>query len=146
MDGMSTTHTLIVPSETRYLAKVRRFVVKHARQSGVREEYIESLRLAVDEACANVIEHAYRGNPEEEVDLCMTIEPHRVVVRIRDHGQPFDRKAYRRPNVVELSRKRKSGGLGVDIIRRLMDEVEYRTEGEGNEIRLIKFLRNDEVR
>ena len=143
MGHASITHTLVVPSATRHLTKVRKFVVKHARQAGVGENCIESLRLAVDEACANVIEHAYQGDPKEEMDLSMTIEPTRVIVRIRDRGHPFDRKAYRRPNVLELSRNRKSGGLGVAIIRRLMDEVEYLTEEGINEIRLVKFLRHD---
>jgi len=102
--------------------------------------HVEALRLAVDEACTNIIEHAYQGNSENEVDLSMTIEATRIVVQIRDRGRPFNRKAYQRPNVLELSRNRKSGGLGVDIIRRLMDRVEYITEGDVNEIRLTKFL------
>ncbi len=142
MGRASVTHTLVVPSETRQLAQVRNFVVKHARQANVGETHIEALRLAIDEACANVIEHAYQGNPDEEVHLVMTIESTRVVVQIRDRGRPFDRAAYRRPNVMELSRKRKSGGLGVDIIRRLMDEVEYLNRGGTNEIRFVRFRRS----
>ena len=141
MGRASITHTLVVPSETRQLAKVRNFVVKHARQANVGETHIEALRLAIDEACANVIEHAYQGNPEKEVSLAITIEPTRVVVQIRDHGRPFDRTTYQRPNVMELSRKRKSGGLGVDIIRRLMDEVQYLNHGDTNEIRFVRFRR-----
>lgn len=141
MGRASITHTLVVPSETRQLAKVRNFVVKHARQANVGETHIEALRLAIDEACANVIEHAYQGNPSKEVSLAITIEPTRVVVQIRDHGRPFDRTTYQRPNVMELSRKRKSGGLGVDIIRRLMDEVQYLNHGDTNEIRFVRFRR-----
>ncbi len=139
MDQASITYTLVVPSETRQLAQVRNFVTKYARQANVAEEHIDALRLAIDEACANVIEHAYQGNPEKEVHLAMTIEPTRIIVRIRDHGCPFDRTAYRRPDVRELSRKRKSGGLGVDIIRRLMDKVEYHNQEGTNEIRFVRF-------
>ena len=140
MGAASITHTLVVPSATSYLAKVREFVAKHARQAGVHEDHINVLRLAIDEACANVIEHAYEGNPNQDVNLTLTFESERVVVRIRDRGRPFDHKSYKRPNVVELSRNRNSGGLGVDIIRRLMDTVEYTNEGGINEIRLIKYL------
>ncbi|MCY4160051.1 MAG: ATP-binding protein [Bacteroidetes bacterium] len=143
MDRASITHTLIVPSATRHLIKVRKFVVESARQAGVNETHIEALQLAVDEACANIIEHAYQGNSANKVNLTMTIEATRVIVRIRDHGRSFDRRAYQRPDVVELSRNRKSGGLGVDIIRRLMDHVEYFSEDGVNEITLIKLLRSD---
>lgn len=139
MGQASTTYTLVVPSQTRQLAKVRNFVARHARLASVKEEEIGALRQAVDEACANIIEHAYKGNPNHEVNLAMTIDPARVVVRIQDCGLPFDQSAYQRPNILELSRKRKSGGLGVDIIRRLMDQVEYIHDGNINEIRLIKF-------
>lgn len=139
MDQASITYTLVVPSDTRQLAQVRNFVTKYARQANVAEEHIDALRLAIDEACTNVIKHAYQGNPGKEVHLAMTIEPTRVIVRIRDHGRPFDRTAYRRPDVRELTRKRKSGGLGVDIIRRLMDKVEYHNQEGANEIRFIRF-------
>lgn len=142
MDRASITHTLVVPSETRQLVQVRKFVVKHTRQADVEEKHIEALRLAIDEACTNVIKHAYQGNPNEEVSLAITIEPTHVTVRIRDWGIPFDQATYRRPNVMELSRERRSGGLGVDIIRRLMDEVEYRNEKGTNEITMTKFRRS----
>ncbi len=135
----SSTHTLVIPSQTRQLAKVRNFVVQHARKAKVDDAHIEALRLAIDEACTNVIEHAYQGNPNQEVHLTMTIKPTQVVVQIRDQGRPFDRTTYRRPDVMELSRKRKSGGLGVDIIRRLMDKVEYLNHGDTNEIKFVQF-------
>jgi len=137
---MSTSHTLVIPSATRYLAKVRRFITVHARKSKINETSIKELRLAVDEACSNVIEHAYLGKPNEKLHITFTIQSTQVIVQIRDRGLPFDEEAYRQPNVVELSRKRKSGGLGVDIIRRLMDQVEYITEGNRNEIKLVKLI------
>ncbi len=140
MGQASITHTLVVPSSTRHLARVRRFVHKHARMAEMNEQHAGHLQMAVDEACANIIEHAYRGDPNEKVNLTLTINPDSIVVLIRDRGRSFDLDTYRRPNVVELSRKRKSGGLGVDMIRRVMDEVEY-FHGDGfNEIRLVKFL------
>ena len=142
MGGISTTHTLVIPSATRYLAKVRRFITVHARQAKIREKYLKEVRLAVDEACSNVIEHAYQGKADEKLQITFTIHPTQVIICIRDRGLPFDEEAYRQPNVVELSRKRKSGGLGVDIIRRLMDHVEYSTEGNRNEIKLIKRIHN----
>lgn len=140
----SGVHTLTIPSATRCLRKVRKFVTQHAQQAKLTEKHISALILAVDEACANVIEHAYQQDPDNELTITITIESTRVVVNIRDHGLPFNREGYQRPNVVELSRKRRSGGLGVDIMRRMMDKVEYSAHENMNEVRLIKFIRQSE--
>ncbi len=134
-------HTLVIPSATRYLTKVRKFISTHARKAKISEASIVDLRLAVDEACSNVIEHAYQGDSNEKLHLTLTVEPSRVIVQIRDRGRAFNEDRYQQPNVVELSRNRKSGGLGVDIIRRLMDQVEYHTDGDINEIKLVKLIR-----
>jgi len=140
MGCLSNRHTLVIPSATRYLTKVRKFITTHARSAKICESSIVELRLAVDEACSNVIEHAYQGDPSEKLHLTMTVEPTRVIVQIRDRGRAFNEHTYQQPNVVELSRKRKSGGLGVDIIRRLMDQVEYFSDGDINEIKLVKLI------
>ncbi len=132
-------HTLAIPSSTRYLEEVRRFVVTHARQADFRAEEVEQFKIAVDEACTNVIEHAYGGHDGFEVDITIIVENDRFIVRIRDEGQPFDPSHYREPNLLEIAKHRKAGGLGVHIIRSLMDHVEYRTRGQVNEIRMTKF-------
>lgn len=140
----SGIHTLTIPSATRCLRKVRKFVTQHAQQAKLTEKHLNALIMAVDEACANVIEHAYQQDPDNELTITITIKSTRVVVKIRDHGLPFNREDYQRPNVVELSRKRRSGGLGVDIMRRMMDKVEYSAHENMNEVRLIKFIRQSE--
>ena len=135
-------HTLAIPSSTRYLEAVRNFVVTHAQEADFPEDAVEQFKIAVDEACTNVIEHAYGGQAGHEVDIAIIIDADRFTVRIRDEGQPFDQSKYHEPNLIELTKKGKAGGLGVHIIRRLMDRVEYRTRGQINEIRMTKY-RND---
>lgn len=137
-----TIHTKTIPSSTRYLEDVRRFVVTHAQQAQLPEDAVEQFRIAVDEACTNVIEHAYHGQDGHEVDIAIIVDPDRFTVRIRDEGDPFKESSYHEPDLVELTRKRRKGGLGVHIIRRLMDRVEYRTRGRVNEIRMTKFRNN----
>ena len=138
MPASKVEHTLVVPSHTRHLGTVRRFVERHAAKAELPEDAIHALRLSVDEACTNIIEHAYDGRGDEQVDIAMSVEPDRVVVCIRDRGRAFDVRSYVEPDVLRLSRQRKAGGLGVNIIRKLMDFVEYRSDGSVNEIRLTK--------
>ncbi len=104
----------------------------------MQDSVVADVRLAVDEACANVIEHAYRDNPYQEVQIALQIDLQRIHVRIVDSGISFDEEEYQEPNVVVLTKRGKSGGLGVHIMRRLMDRVEYTAGTDRNEICLIK--------
>ena len=135
----ANTHTLTIPSSTRFLEDVREFVTTHAIQAEFSESEVEQLKMAVDEACTNVIEHAYKGEGEHPIDIAVIIQPSKLTVRIRDKGQKFDRGAYQEPDLVKFAKAKKSGGFGVHIMHRLMDEVEYRTSGGVNECCLVKF-------
>ena len=66
-------HTLAIPSSTRYLEDVRNFVVLHAQEADFPEDAVEQFKIAVDEACTNVIEHAYGGQTDHEVDILCRI-------------------------------------------------------------------------
>jgi len=142
-DTGSVSHivdTLVIPSCMRFLQEVRRFVVVHAQKAGFSTEAVENLEICVDEACTNVIEHAYENNADNELNIIICIDTNRFSVCIRDRGKSFDQSRYNVPDVVQLTREGKSGGLGVHIIRQLMDEVEYITRGSVNEITLTKYL------
>lgn len=134
-----SVHTLSIPSSTRYLEKVRRFVETHARKAKLGDDTIENLKIAVDEACTNVIKHAYRGDGNQQIDLAVIVEDDRFTIRIRDVGHSFEPDAYTEPDIFRLAQNRRSGGFGVHIMRRLMDQVEYSTRGRVNEVRMTKF-------
>ena len=133
---------MTIPSSTRYLEDVREFVTKKAQSAEFSESVVEQLKIAVDEACTNVIKHAYDGEGEHVIDIAVIITHDKLVVRIRDRGRSFDPNTYSEPNLIEFAKSRKGGGLGVHIINRLMDRVEYRTKGGVNECCLVKY-RND---
>jgi serine/threonine-protein kinase RsbW len=100
------------------------------------------LELAVDEACANVIEHAYGSDTTREVTVKATLDPEAVQIVIVDTGRGFDPTAIDEVDVEQLIRERKSGGLGLHLIRKLMDEVQYQiVPGQKNELKMIKRLK-----
>lgn len=134
-----SVHTLRIPSSTRYLEKVRRFVEVHAREADFAEDAIEQFKIAVDEACTNIIKHAYHGDDGKEIDLAVIIDDDRFTVRIRDEGLSFEPQKYSEPNIFELAQSRRKGGFGVQIMKRLMDDVQYRTMGHTNEVSLTKY-------
>jgi serine/threonine-protein kinase RsbW len=132
-------YTLTIPSSTRYLEDVRHFVEVHALEANFTEETVAQLKIAVDEACTNVIEHAYKGESEHPIDIAVIVMPDRFTVRIRDEGEGFNPNTYQHPDLKEYVRTRKQGGLGVFIMRRVMDHVEFRKRGHINECCLVKY-------
>ena len=114
-------------------------MVRHATKADFTKEVVEACTLAVDEACTNIIKHAYGGEAAHTVRITITVDPARFTVQIFDDGIPFDARTYTAPQVRLYTKQRRSGGLGVHIIRCLMDQVEYRTDNGKNEICLVKF-------
>jgi len=111
----------------------------HAVEAGFPDKVVSELKIAVDEACTNVIEHAYKGAENRDIDVDVIIQADRFTVRIRDEGDRFDEGAYDEPDIFAYANEGRAGGFGVHIMRRLMDRVEYRTRGKSNECCLVKY-------
>ena len=136
--------TVTIPSATRYLARVRRFVDKQATAAGLSERAVDEVRLAVDEACANAIEHAYGGRETGQVEVATEREPGRFTVIIRHTGVPFDPAKYHPPDLDRAMHERWKGGFGVALMHRLVDTVEFRQRGGTSEVCLVKLLNGND--
>jgi len=116
------------------LDEIREFVGEVARQVGFSEKEVYSIQLAADEASTNIIEHAYAGveNGRIEIDCNITGDDLKIV--IRDNGKSFDPSSVPEPNVKADLTERKIGGLGMYLMRKLMDDVSYVSSPEGGNI------------
>jgi serine/threonine-protein kinase RsbW len=142
MDSMERTFQLHVPSSTENLAMIRDFVGGIGQRAGMSPGDLVKLELAVDEACANVIEHAYGSDDTREVTVKATLDSEQVQLEIVDTGRGFDPTTIEQADLEQLAAKRKSGGLGMRLIRSVMDEVQYQiVPGEKNELRMVKRLK-----
>lgn len=140
------THKLTIPSSTQHLSEVRRFVERYAREAKLQDDVVDQFKLAVDEACTNVIEHAYCGDASCEIAVAVTITDARFTVVIRDDGRSFEPQSYQSPDLINLVQQRRDGGFGVHLMRRLMDRVEYRKRGRFNEVALTKYVEEGAVK
>lgn len=136
----NSSYFLEVAASTEHLAEIRNFVGKHARAHGFGSSDIEEIRLAVDEAITNVIKHAYRFDASGRIYISVGSDKKHFWIAIQDSGRAFDIDAYTEPNIQQRIAERKKGGVGVYLIKRLMDKVEYSTENHHNQIRMIKKL------
>lgn len=142
MAGTESSFTLRVQSSTENLSLIREFVAKVGEQAGMSEMDISKIELAVDEACANVIEHAYGNDKSQEVIVRANVDDEKITFQIVDTGIGFDPTQILQEDLEKLIEKRKSGGLGMRLIKTLMDEVQYEIiPGQKNELRMIKRIK-----
>jgi serine/threonine-protein kinase RsbW len=142
MASIERTFLLQVPSNTEHLAMIRDFVNGIGIRAGMPASEVAKLEMAVDEACANVIEHAYGPEVTKEVSVKATIDDETVQIDVVDTGKGFDPGEIPQLNLDQLVAERKSGGLGMRLMKTLMDEVHYEMiPGKKNELRMIKRLK-----
>jgi anti-sigma regulatory factor (Ser/Thr protein kinase)/anti-anti-sigma regulatory factor len=130
-----------VESSASNLYQLCDFVTGHAAAAGMNEKEIGKLRIAVYEACLNVIEHAYHSRPDEWIDLRVRYSPERFMIIIQDNGLSLEMKPLKPYDVHEVVDERRSGGFGLHIISRAMDHVEYHPDAvNGNRLVMVKRL------
>jgi serine/threonine-protein kinase RsbW len=127
-------------SDVTVIDAVREFVKNQADARGFEEENVYSLQLAVVEAVTNVIVHAYEGELGHPIWLEAEPDEAGLTFVLRDQGRQFDIVAHPDPDLKRHMAERIKGGLGVYLMRKLMDELELRREGAFNILRMRKRL------
>jgi serine/threonine-protein kinase RsbW len=145
MNHTRTTIVVQTPGEMSYLYRIREFITGIAAESGIDEQDILNIELAVDEACANVIEHGYDpDSPNKSLTIQMEIDDQKLVLKIIDQGKSFDPRLKPPPDIQKLITMKRDGGLGISLIKQTMDEIDYRRTPDGrNELILTKYLQLD---
>jgi serine/threonine-protein kinase RsbW len=135
---MATDCVLHCAARLENLAEVRRFVREVAESLGADPAALPDMLLAVDEAVTNIITHGYRGC-EGSIEVEVRHEAGALVVCLRDEAAPFDPLCVRPPDVTLPLEQRTSGGMGVHLMRQVMDEVSHCITAQGcNELTLVK--------
>lgn len=130
-----------IPSQTEKLHLVREFVSDAAKRAGFDDEAVSKIALAVDEACTNIIKHSYEYAPNKSLDIRILAGNGKFEVVIRHSGKSFDPSAVKSPDMREYLSHFRRGGLGMHLMRSLMDKVEYLTTPDDlQEVHLVKHL------
>ena len=144
-DKKKNSYRLKLPANSENLDIIRKFISGIAANMGFSEDDIYQIELAVDEACSNVIKHAYPDNETNEKVLNITVreKPDRLEITIADRGHGFDPNCLETPDMEKYLKSGKRGGLGIHLIKTLMDEVVFRIKpGVRNEVKMVKMLSN----
>jgi serine/threonine-protein kinase RsbW len=147
MAGKAQKLKKTIKSRTDNLLEVRDFVLQAARHFGFSEEESSKIVLAVDEACTNVIKHAYQFAPDRTIEIVIQPEKDSLHITVIDDGKAFNPSIARLPDLAQHLKHYRRGGLGIYLMRTLMDKVEYHySPGKRNEVRLTKYLAPSESR
>lgn len=115
----------IFPGEFSTLEKISEFIAEHAELVGLDEKATYAVQLAVDEACTNIIEHAYGGEGVGDIKItCNQLEDGLEII-IKDKGKGFNPEEIEQPNIGAPLEDLGNRGAGVYLINKLMDEVHY---------------------
>ena len=138
---MRNQHQITRSAELESLSILREFIEKACKQHKRIDDHIcYDLKLAVDEACTNIITHGYAGMNPGSIILSLEMAPNKVVVTITDFGHPFEPSEASAPDVEAGLEDLPIGGFGLSFIYQTMDEINYETTEDGNHLTFIKQL------
>lgn len=135
------TSELRIKSKTENLSVIRDFVSENALTAGIPVSTVENIMLAVDEACTNIIKHAYKSSPEGEIIINIEYNKEKFTITIIDYGKSFEPERVPLPDLQKYYREHKVGGLGIYLMKSLMDDVKYTSvPGKYNQVLLSKNI------
>ena len=137
-------YTLSIPSQTNNLELIRGFVGNIAAKVGFEADDVSKIELACDEACTNVIKHAYvQESVENLLDIFIRVDEDKFLLIISDQGMGFDPTSIKSPDLKQYMAELKVGGLGIYLMKTLMDDVIYDINpGVRNQVTMVKYFVN----
>lgn len=141
---MGSRRELTVPGRFDRIGEICEFVAFGAREAGFDPDEVFRIELACDEACTNIIQHAYGGEDAGVIRVAWDVRNGAFRITMHDDGRPFDPDEIPPPNIPKDPDdvdNLKIGGLGIHFMRKLMDDIEFHIEGSmGNRLTMIKYL------
>lgn len=138
---MASTHRLTRAAYLESLNDFREFIKEHcAGVSGINEEILYDVQLAVDEACTNIISHGYADLDPGSIILDLEIDSDKLTASLTDFGHSFEPSSAPIPDVDAPIEERELGGFGLFFIQQSMDDMDYQVTEDGNKMILTKYL------
>lgn len=126
--------TVQFAAKFEYLDEIREFVGAIARDGGFSDKDVYNIQLATDEAASNIIEHAYEKISNGVLELSCDVRDDHIKIVLIDHGESFDPSEIPLPDLKADLSERKIGGLGIFLMRKLMDEVHYEAKSDKSNV------------
>lgn len=135
-------HKLNFACQTSALSELRAFLQRAMGGVSLSEIEKHQVTLAVEEVCANLIIHSHDCNPQDHIQLEIKDSAQKLVFEISDQGKAFNILTYEAPDLKKVMVEKRKGGLGIILVKKIMDEIEFESENGTNTCRLIKWFRS----
>ena len=130
-----------VPCSKSKLVEIREFLQQVLSENAIPDVTVNALVLAVDEVCANLIIHSHNCNPDENIELKVNVHGKSdITFDIIDHGVGFNISDYEEPLISDIIKQKRKGGIGLMLVKRIMDEIEFIKGEKKNVYRLHKKI------
>lgn len=136
---MSQRFQITRAAELESLQVFRDFIVECCARHNIPGEIVFELKLAVDEACTNIIQHGYKNMDPGSIILVFRIEADRILVQITDFGHAFEPASAPAPDLNAALENRQLGGMGLFLIYQTMDNIDYQALEDGNMLTFTKY-------
>ena len=131
-----------ISAQTSELKHVRKFVQSYLNDLSIQGATKGQIILAIDEICANLIIHSNQKNSEKSIKLSLSYDQRssELQVHIKDHGKIFDYSSYQEPIISQVIESKQKGGIGLYLVRKIMDKIDFLSEGGLNITTLTKKI------
>ena len=130
-----------VPCVKSNLQRIRAFIVDVLKEQHLSDLEVHSMVLAVDEVCANLMIHSNNCSPKHSIEVEINISGKaKIIFDIIDKGHGFDIRKHPEPDIKEIIRMKKKGGVGLMLVKRIMDDIDFINKEDYNIVRLTKNL------
>jgi serine/threonine-protein kinase RsbW len=140
MENQTFVKTLIISNQINELSRVELFLEELGEEWDLNPGLVYSINLAIEEALTNTISYGYDDTEHHEIELDFSKTGSQLTINIQDDGHPYDPTSKEDPDITLSAEDRPIGGLGIFLIKKLMDQVEYRRSNDRNHLILTKSI------
>jgi serine/threonine-protein kinase RsbW len=138
---LNTKDKITINSATKNLHLVRAFIEKKGNDLNIEPNILNQILVSVDEACTNIIKHNYKYQEDNLIEIIAESKGKKFIVKLIYKGDEFDPTKKDNPDMKEYFAKYKVGGLGIPLMKKSMDSIEFsHTQPDINSLTLIKAI------
>ncbi len=140
MAGQEVSKNILINNNLSEIERLSKAVAEFGEKNNLSSEVIYDVRLALEEVVSNIINYGFEDNYEHQISIEMNLQGETLTMKIKDDGKPFNPLEVKSTNLDKPFDEREIGGMGIHIVRKLMDKILYKREEGNNVLQLTKYL------
>lgn len=133
---------LILKNDFVEIERLAGWVRSFGREHNLPEKLVWEIRLVLEEVVTNIISHGYADRADHAIEISIVNSERDITLSVRDDAQPFNLLDHSQPDLETPLEDRGVGGMGVHIVREIMDEIDYKREADGNLVVMRRYKKH----